>query len=164
MCIEHAGYVLALHTWFTDISKPAGNRYYNAYPARAFGGTQAMCYPEPIRASFAEYLKSEGVEAFRTAYDYMLREYLMLTGIQCFATAPCLFQHIGTISTGLSLKFGSTGYFKKTSPNHMQSRRRGQFGFLVFHKSLADMPLPNLTVLTMSHFKPHEVNRKNRKL
>jgi hypothetical protein len=106
-------YVLALHTWFTELPRPAGGRYFKSYPAGKFGGTQAMYYPEPIRAAFSQYLQNEGVESFRTAYDYLLREFLLRTGIPCFATTPCLFQHIGTISTGLSFKFASAGYFKR---------------------------------------------------
>jgi hypothetical protein len=106
-------FVLALHTWYTELSKPDGNRFYNPYPPASFGGTQAMYYPEPVRVAFAEYLKREGVDSFRTAYDYMLREYLLLTGIPCFATTPCLFKHIGVVSTGLSMGFATAAHFKK---------------------------------------------------
>jgi hypothetical protein len=115
-------YVLALHTWFTELAKPAGGRYYKPYPAGSFGGTQAMYYPEPIRIAFAEYLKREGVESFRTAYDYMLREYLILTGTPCFATTPCLFQHIGEVSTGLSMAFARAGYFEKKLRRQRRAR------------------------------------------
>jgi len=112
--VEYGGeYILALHTWFTELPKPVPGRYFNPYPAHVFGGTQAVYYPESVRTGFADYLKTHGVDSFRTAYDYLLREYLMRTGIPCFASAPCLFQHVGTVSTGLSMKFAKAGFFRR---------------------------------------------------
>jgi hypothetical protein len=110
-------YVLALFTYFTKLGTPvAKDIYYNRYPAYAFGGTPAMYYPESIRLAFAEYLKKEGVDSFRLAYDWLLREYMMATGIPCFATAPSLFQHIGKVTTGLSANYVGAGFFNKRIP------------------------------------------------
>ncbi len=86
---------------------------YVQYPAYTFINTQAMYYPETIRVAFAEYLKKEGVESFRVHYDRLLNEYLRITGVPLFATTPCLFEHIGEVSTGLSVAFHRAGCFSK---------------------------------------------------
>jgi hypothetical protein len=66
-----------------------------------------MYYPETVRAGFADYLKCHGVDSMRLPYDVLLRNYLWKERIRLVATFPCLFQHIGEISTGL-------GNFHKT--------------------------------------------------
>lgn len=108
-------YVLALYTTDAKQAKPASNgQYYAKYPAGNFWGTQAMYYPEPVRAAFAEYLKREGVDSFKKPYDWLLSEYLRLTGTPLFATTPCLFQHIGKVTaTGLCIRFFQAGHFAK---------------------------------------------------
>lgn len=73
-------------------------RLYVEFPFGQFIGTQGIYYPTKIREGFAKYLKAHGVVANSYIYDFLLREYLMQSGIPLFATAPCLIQHIGKIS------------------------------------------------------------------
>jgi hypothetical protein len=113
-------YVLALYTTFTELPKSVvAGRYCTRYPVLTFCGTQAMYYPEPIRIAFAEYLRREGVDSFRRPYDGLLQEYLRLTGIPLFVTTPCLFEHIGEVTTGLSWCFHRAGQFVKNLPRRM---------------------------------------------
>jgi hypothetical protein len=121
-------YVLALFTCRTDFLQPVASNYYKRYPARGFFGTQAMYYPDPLRAAFTEYLKSEGLDSFRKPYDFLLAEYLKRTGVPCFATTPCLFQHIGEVSTGCSRHFIEARHFAKplTSIDLSKSKHDGQ--------------------------------------
>jgi hypothetical protein len=93
-------YVLALFTHQTRLAKAEAGIYYRRYPASRFAGSQAMFYPESVRASFTDYLAKEGRDSFRMGYDLLLGEFLRYTGIPLFATAPCLFQHIGDVGTG----------------------------------------------------------------
>jgi hypothetical protein len=115
---EYGGeYVLSLYTYLKGLSRNAlPGRYCARYPARSFGGTQAMYYPEPIRVAFSEYLKNEGVNVYRMPYDWLLSEYLGLTGIPLFVTTPCLYQHVGGVTTGLSWAFHVAGRFAKRLP------------------------------------------------
>jgi len=71
---------------------------YVEFPFGQFIGTQGIYFPSKIRQGFAKYLKAHGVVANTYIYDFLLREYLMQSGIPLFATAPCLVQHIGKIS------------------------------------------------------------------
>lgn len=87
--------------------------YYASYPARGFYGTQAMYYPEEIRIAFAEYLKINGVDAYRLPYDLLLKDYLQTYGVPLFTTVPSLVQHIGEIGTGVGLTFHSARKFEK---------------------------------------------------
>jgi hypothetical protein len=112
-------YVLSLYTAYTEVPKAAveGN-YYTRYPVQSFFGNQAMYYPEPFRGAYAEYLKSEGAESYRTNCDFLLAIYLRQTGIPLFVTTPCLFQHIGAVGTGQwggdgGWKFHTAGRFAK---------------------------------------------------
>jgi hypothetical protein len=104
----HKGpFVLALYNAI-DISPPPGAQaYYVRYLLPFFYGTQAMYYPEEVRVGFADYLKGNGVDSMRLPYDLLLKEYLWKEGILLFATFPCLFQHVGEVSTGL-------GFFHKS--------------------------------------------------
>jgi hypothetical protein len=129
-------YVLALYNGYTELAKPKGRDvFYTQYPAHRYGGAQAMYYPEPIRVAFAEYLQTEGVDMYRIPLDWLLNEYLRLTGIPLFATTPCLFEHIGDVSSAYN-PYHRAGYFRKnllqqthkktTSPanaNRRKSRR-----------------------------------------
>ncbi|MGO8928026.1 MAG: hypothetical protein ACLQU3_14235 [Limisphaerales bacterium] len=95
-------YVLALFTIQPHLSTPVdADTYYSLYPVNDYAGSQAMYYPESVRVAFAEYMAAEGRDIYRMGYDLLLREYLKFTGIPLFATAPCLFQHIGEVGTGL---------------------------------------------------------------
>jgi hypothetical protein len=102
---RHKGlYALALYT-SAGLPRPLDERtYYVPYLIEFFYGTQAMYYPNPVRAGFADYLKSKGVDSFVIEYDLLLKEYLYAADIPLFAAIPSLFQHVGRISTGL-------GYF-----------------------------------------------------
>jgi hypothetical protein len=117
-------YVLALYTAYTKLSKPrCAGQYYSTYPSHTFANTQAMYYPEPIRLAFGEYLKREGVDTFRLHYDQLMAEYLNSMGTPLLVTTPCLVQHIGEVSTGLSFAFHRAGCFsrnavRKTTKHH----------------------------------------------
>ena len=87
--------------------------YYASYPIGQFWGTQAMYYPEEIRIAFAEYLKINGVDAYRRPYDLLLKDYLETYGVPLFTTVPSLVQHIGEIGTGVGWKFHSARKFEK---------------------------------------------------
>jgi hypothetical protein len=80
------------------------------YPSEVFYGTQALYYPEAVREGFSQYLKNNGVDAFRIPYDHLLREYLILTATPAFLMVPCPVQHIGEISTGLGVYHKSTSF------------------------------------------------------
>lgn len=109
-----AEFSLSLYTAYSKLAKPKKpNIAYRPYPVLMFGGTQAMYYSEPIRAAFAEYLRREGVDKIRLPYDYLFREYLTQTGTPLFVTTPCLFQHIGAVTTGLSHIFHHAPAFSK---------------------------------------------------
>jgi len=110
-------YVLTLYTAYKELSKPAvaGGGYYRRYPAEEYEGAQAMYYPESVRAVLAEYFKKEGVETWRTPYDWLLGEYLTMTGIPLFISTPCLFQHIGDISSVFSPGFHRAKHFGKVN-------------------------------------------------
>lgn len=104
----HKGpFVLALYTAVTLPPPPHAQIYYVGYPVPVFYGTQAMYYPEAVRVGFADYLKCHGVDSMRLPYDLLLRNYLWKERIRLVATFPCLFRHVGEISTGL-------GNFHKT--------------------------------------------------
>jgi hypothetical protein len=96
-------FVLALYTALNIRPLLDAQTYYVYYPVPFFYGTQAMYYPEKVRVEFADYLKRNGVASMRMPYDLLLREYLWQERIPLFATIPCLFQHVGEISTGLGL-------------------------------------------------------------
>jgi hypothetical protein len=99
--IYNGPFVLALYTAL-NISPPSdAQTYYVRYPVPVFYGTQAMYYPEKVRIEFADYLKRHGVDSMRLPYDLLLRMYLWKERIPLFVTIPCLFQHVGEISTGL---------------------------------------------------------------
>jgi hypothetical protein len=101
---EAGKYVLALYTAHQVANMPpslSGKVYYIPYPPHLFFGSQAMYYPEAIRAEFSEYLKTNGVKSFDCPYDLLLGKYLQDTGVPLFAAIPCLFQHAGEFSTGL---------------------------------------------------------------
>jgi hypothetical protein len=122
-------YVLALYrgrflqsrtfyNWFrrtlSDCLYPEEQRgYYATYPVRQFWGTQAMYYPEEIRKDFAEYVKINGVNAYRRPYDLLLKDYLQTYEIPVFTTVPSLVQHIGEIGTGVGWKFHTARKFEK---------------------------------------------------
>jgi len=110
-------YVLSLYTYLTGLHKQVmPGRLCVRFPAFTFNGTQAMYYPEPVRIGFSQYLESEGVDVYRMPYDWLLSEYLRLTGIPLFVTSPCLYQHIGDVTTGLSWGFHRAGKFSKKLP------------------------------------------------
>jgi hypothetical protein len=107
----HKGpFVLALYTAVNLPSPPHARIYYVGYPVPVFFGTQAMYYPEEVRAGFADYLKRHGVDSMRLPYDVLLRNYLWKERIRLLAAIPCLFQHVGEIGTGLG-NFHKTGQF-----------------------------------------------------
>lgn len=77
------------------------NAYYTNYPTHVFCCTQAMYFPDKIRAGFARFLKKYGVDSFHAPYDLLLRAYLIVEEVPVFVTTPSLVQHIGEVSTGL---------------------------------------------------------------
>jgi hypothetical protein len=114
-------FILSLYTAYTELPTPVHNQYYTRYPADRFFGNQAMYYPESVRVTYAEYLKKEGVEAYRTNPDLLLSLYLKQTGIPLFCTTPCLFQHIGAKGTGQwggkNWRLHTAGNFAKVLPD-----------------------------------------------
>jgi hypothetical protein len=106
-------FVLALYSPIKLPTAPDSQTYYVPYPTSRFYGTQAMYYPEEVRAGFAAFMKLYGVNTMRHPYDILLRTYLLNTGIPLFAAKPCLVQHVGEISTGL-------GKFHKTMQFHSE--------------------------------------------
>ena len=98
----HKGpFVLALYTPANLPAPPHAQIYYVGYPVPVFFGTQAMYSPEATRAGFTDYLGRHGVDSMQLPYDVLLRNYLWKERIRLVATFPCLFQHVGEISTGL---------------------------------------------------------------
>jgi hypothetical protein len=114
-------YILSLYAASNEIPRngTAGDGY-TRYPSHQFGGTQAMYYPEPVRIAFSAYMQREAVETWRMPYDWLLKEYLCFTGTSIFATVPCLFEHIGDISSTGNTIYHQAGYFKKAVSNARQ--------------------------------------------
>lgn len=104
-------FVLALYSPVRLPRTPDSRTYYVPYPTHRFYGTQAMYFPEEVRAGFARFMRVYGVNTMRHPYDILLRMYLLNFDIPLFAAKPCLFQHVGEISTGLG-KFHKTRQFK----------------------------------------------------
>jgi hypothetical protein len=105
--VHQGPFVLALYPAVNLPPPPHAQLYYMGYPVPVFFSTQAMYYPEEVRAGFADYLKRHGVDSMRLPYDLLLKAYVWKEHIRLFAAIPCLFQHVGEISTGL-------GNFHKT--------------------------------------------------
>jgi hypothetical protein len=103
-------YVLALYTAHGVKKLPQSN--YVPYPAQLFFGLCAMYYPDAIRSDFANYLEIHGVNSFKTPHDLLLGKYSQDSGIPIFAAMPCLFQHVGELSTGLSESFYQASCFE----------------------------------------------------
>ena len=99
-------YILALYApGEVGLGEPEQSKCFVSYPADSFFGLQAMYYPEAIRQGFATYLKQNALETFRIQHDFLLGEYARKEKIPIFAAIPCLFQHIGEVSTGLAQFF-----------------------------------------------------------
>ena len=103
---EPGPYILALYApGEAELREPEQGKLFVSYPAESFFGLQAIYYPEAIRKGFATYLKQNGVETSRIPHDFLLRDYAQEGNIPIFAAIPCLFQHIGEVSTGLAQFF-----------------------------------------------------------
>jgi hypothetical protein len=99
---RHDGlYALALFDSIIPARPKNDGGYYVPYLANIFYGTQAMYYPDAVRAGFADYLKQRGVDSYRTPYDLLFKEYARKEGVMLFSSVPSLFQHVGETSTGL---------------------------------------------------------------
>jgi hypothetical protein len=103
-------FVLALYSPVRLPRTPDSRTYYVPYPTPRFYGTQAMYFPEEVRAGFTRFLRAYGVNTIRHPYDILLRIYLLNVNIPLFAAKPCLFQHVGEVGTGLG-KFHKTRQF-----------------------------------------------------
>lgn len=102
---EHHGpdFVLALYSshgpaWFSMLGRSTSKQLYADYPPEKFFGTQGMYYTTKSRQGFAKYLKTNGVIAHKTHYDFLLGKYLSHAGLPLFATVPSIIQHIGESS------------------------------------------------------------------
>lgn len=105
-------YLLALYAPYDNLPEPIPETNFVLYPTDWFYGTQAIYYPEIVRLEFIKYLKSNGVDTHHHPYDRVLRDYLLEMKIPIFAAMPCLFQHVGEITTGLGGRFHSTSRFQ----------------------------------------------------
>ena len=96
-------YILALYAGAeTGLKAADDGTPYVSYPPERFFGSQAIYYPEPMREAYAKNLKENGVDSFGMPYDFLISEYSRKQDIAIFAAIPCLFEHIGEVSTGLA--------------------------------------------------------------
>ncbi len=105
-------YVLALYSPRRLSRTPNSRTYFVRYPTQRFYGTQAIYFPEAVREEFMRFMRVFGVNTMKHPYDILLRWYLVNGYIPLFAAKPCLFQHVGEISTGLG-KFHKTRQFQR---------------------------------------------------
>jgi hypothetical protein len=63
-----------------------------------------------------------GVNLFEMPNDLLLAKYLQDRHIPLCAAIPCLFQHIGELSTGLSTFFYQASYFRGDGVNLFELR------------------------------------------
>ena len=118
---EHHGtdFVLALYApWFFPQEGYQHGQLYVEYPLKKFYGTQAIYYTAKTRQGFAKYLKIHGVVALENIYDFLLREYLLQSGLPLFAAAPSLVQHIGERSAIGGTRHTVPGFVENVTGNH----------------------------------------------
>lgn len=99
---EHYGsnFVLALYSpWLFVLEEYRRGRLYVEYPPEKFYGIQGIYYTAKIRQGFAKYLKVHGVVAHKNIHDLLLGDYMRLSSLPLFATAPSLIQHMGKKSS-----------------------------------------------------------------
>lgn len=65
-----------------------------------FSGLLAMVYPNHVALEFSEYVLENNIEHDRGTVDCLLGKFLKEKKIPLIATAPCLVQHIGRITSG----------------------------------------------------------------
>ena len=95
-------YILALYApEGAQLSEPENGRLFVSYPASSFFGSQAIYYPEAVRQGFSMYLHENALVTFSYPYDFLISDYAQQEKVPMFAAIPCLFQHIGEVSTGL---------------------------------------------------------------
>ena len=95
-------YILTLYAAQSASEEPRPGTHFAPYPSKNFFGSQAVYYPENIRAGFAEYVKAHAVDSFSGPYDLLLGVYADNEDIPIFAAVPSLVQHIGEVSTGVA--------------------------------------------------------------
>ena len=105
-------YVLALYSPLRLPRTATSQTYYVRYPTANFYGTQAIYFPREVRSEFTQFLKIYGVNSLQQRYDLLLRGFLLGKGIPLFSANPCLFQHVGEVSTGLAEFFHKTSRFQ----------------------------------------------------
>ncbi len=99
---KHYGsdFVLALYApWFFAVEGYRCGRLYVEYPPEKFYGIQGVYYTTKTCQGFAKYLKVHGVAAHKNIHDLLLGDYMRLSGLPLFATAPSLIQHMGRQSS-----------------------------------------------------------------
>ncbi len=110
-------YVLAVHSR-TDLTQtPCFHRgkYFVAYPAGSFCGTQGMYYPSSIIPELRDFLFQHGVEHYRLPGDLLIRE-VVEAQQNIYKTAWDLVEHIGDVSTGLGGAPQSGSFRQKWRP------------------------------------------------
>lgn len=73
-----------------------------------FYGAQAILYPVGIRDEYMAYLVDHTIHK---PHDLALPQVLRALGIPLYATAPCLVQHMGSVSQGVSGSFHRSDSF-----------------------------------------------------
>ena len=114
-------WVISLYAPFTTETKDAyetGKLWIRrSLKLYSFFGTQAVLYPKLIAIGFGLYLFEHSVKTFKRPIDHLLSEYLSNKDIPMFSTAPCLVQHIGRTSEGVSSTFHeSRGFVEDVRP------------------------------------------------
>jgi hypothetical protein len=115
-------FVLSLYIAWRRLTPDRGC-FYATYPVTTFFGTQAIYYPESIRASFAAYIEETGLKVFRSPYDMLLKEYIRMMGIPLYVTVPCLVQHVGVVGTGLGQFHLARQFQMNLEPNPCRSHK-----------------------------------------
>lgn len=109
-------WVLALYLphYETALCYEKGWRWFETARDRYFG-SQALLFPRWAAEEMVPELLKEILNTNGVATDMVLARMLTAKGVPLYATAPCLVQHVGTVSVGCNLEavhFHKAGLFK----------------------------------------------------
>lgn len=92
-----------------------GEKWYVADSIRFFG-TLAVAYPPELAQSFAGFLHERCISRYSLAPDLLLGVFVREQKLPFLATAPCLVQHVGRVSTfvGEGHRFFQTKGFSRS--------------------------------------------------
>lgn len=111
-------WVMCMYTPLTDESAVAARESKRWFDRKWdwFFGTQGTVYPKWVAAGFVEEINTFCVNPLVKPYDIALSEFLRRLKIPIVATAPCLVQHMGSVSQGVCGHFHQSKGFMDEIP------------------------------------------------